>query len=95
MSAWLTYRRVILPGAFRRVLPAYTNEVIFLLHASAIVSVVTITDLTGAAYTIYARFYSPFPPFLFVAALYMVLSFSIQGAFRRLERRLSRHLIPA
>lgn len=95
MSGWLTYRRVILPGAFRRVLPAYANEVIFLLHASAIVSVVTITDLTGAAYTIYARFYSPFPPFLFVAGLYMALSFSIQGGFRRLERRLNRHLGPA
>lgn len=95
MSAWLTYTRVILPGAFRRVLPVYTNELIFLLHASAIVSVVTITDLTGAAYTIYARFYSPFPPFLFVAVLYMALSFGIQGVFRRLERQLNQHLRPA
>lgn len=94
MSGWLAYQRVILPGAFRRVLPAYANELIFLLHASAIVSVVTIVDLTGAAYTIYARFYSPFPPFLFVAGLYMLLSFGIQGGFRRLERRLSRHLRP-
>ena len=95
MSRWLTYRRVILQGAFRRVLPAYANEVIFLLHASAIVSVVTIMDLTGAAYTVYARFYSPFPPFLFAALLYMLLSFGIQGGFRRLERRFNQHLQPA
>lgn len=95
MSRLTIYRRVVLPAAFRRALPAYGNEVIFMLHASAIASVVTITDLTGAAYYIYARFYSPFPAFIFVACVYMVLSFSIQGGFRLLENRLCRHLQPA
>ena len=42
-------RRIILPSAFRRALPAYGNEVIFMLHGSAVASVVTILDLTGAA----------------------------------------------
>lgn len=95
MSTFTMYRRIILPSAFRRALPAYGNEVIFMLNASAIASAVTITDLTGAAYYVYARFYSPFPAFIFVALVYMALSFSIQGGFRMLEKRLLRHLKPA
>ena len=95
MSGALAYRRIVLPSAFRRALPAYGNEVIFMLHASAIASTVTIMDLTGAAYYVYARFYSPFPAFIFVALIYMVLSFAIQGSFRLLEKRLMRHLQPA
>ena len=50
----LMMRRIVLPSAFRRALPAYGNEVIFMLHASAIASVVTIMDLTGAARFVYA-----------------------------------------
>ncbi|HET7315169.1 ABC transporter permease [Salinisphaera sp.] len=95
MSSFTAYRRVVLPSALRRALPAYGNEVIFMLHASAIASTVTITDLTGAAYYVYARFYSPFPAFIFVACVYMVLSFVIQGGFRLAEKRLLRHLQPA
>ncbi|WP_027348827.1 ABC transporter permease [Halotalea alkalilenta] len=95
MSRALTIRRIVLPSAFRRALPAYGNEVIFMLHASAIASVVTIMDLTGAAYYVYARFYAPFTAFIFVALLYMVLSFGIQAIFRGLERWLLAHLRPA
>lgn len=94
MSRATMMRRIVLPSAFRRALPAYGNEIIFMLHASAIASVVTIMDLTGAAYYVYARFYTPFAAFLFVAVIYMILSFSIQGMFRLLERRLLAHLRP-
>ncbi|KEZ77476.1 ABC transporter permease [Salinisphaera hydrothermalis] len=95
MSSFTAYRRIVLPSALRRALPAYGNEVIFMLHASAIASAVTITDMTGVAYNVYAEFYSPFPPFIFVACLYMALSFGIQGVFRLAEKRLLRHLKPA
>ncbi|WP_457808571.1 ABC transporter permease [Kushneria sp. EE4] len=94
MSPMLAYRRIILPSALRRALPAYGNEVIFMLHASAIASVVTIADLTGVAYNIYSRYYAPFSAFIFVALCYMVLSFSIQGVFRLLEKRMLAHLRP-
>lgn len=92
MSAWTAYRRIVLPSAFRRALPAYGNEVIFMLHASAIVSVVTITDLTGAAYQVVMQTYSPFPPFILVACIYLLLSLVLQAGFRLLERRLLGHL---
>lgn len=94
MSTNLMLRRVVLPSAFRRALPAYGNEVIFMLHASAIASVVTIMDLTGAARFVYARFYAPFEAFLFVAAIYLCLTFAILYFFRFLEKKLLAHLQP-
>ncbi|PID42645.1 MAG: amino acid ABC transporter permease [Proteobacteria bacterium] len=94
MSYWLTMRRIVLPNSFRRALPAYSNEVIFMLHASSIASVVTIVDLTGAARDIYARFYAPFDAFLFVAAIYLCLTFSLVYGFKKLEHRLLAHLRP-
>ncbi|MGS2744211.1 ABC transporter permease [Halomonas sp. LS-001] len=94
MSTNLMLRRIVLPSAFRRALPAYGNEVIFMLHASAIASVVTIMDLTGAARFVYARFYAPFDAFLFVAAIYLCLTFAILYFFRYLEKKLLAHLQP-
>src|SRR3546814_10936566 len=60
MSKLQTYRRVTLPSAFRRALPAYSNAVIFMLHGSAIASVITIIDLTGAARLLASPPYNPF-----------------------------------
>ncbi|PIE43260.1 MAG: amino acid ABC transporter permease [Gammaproteobacteria bacterium] len=94
MSDWLTMKRIILPSAFRRALPAYSNEVIFMLHASSLASVVTIVDLTGAARDIYSRFYAPFDAFLFVAAIYLCLTFMLVYGFKKLEHRLLAHLRP-
>jgi arginine/ornithine transport system permease protein len=94
MSTWLMYRRIILPSAFRRALPAYGNEVIFMLHGSAIASVITIIDLTGAARIINSRYYSPYEAFLTVAVFYMALTFLIVFAFKRLELSWFAHLRP-
>ena len=93
--SWATrMRRIILPSAFRRALPAYANEVIFMLHASAIASVVTIVDLTGAARDIYSRYYAPFDAFLFVAMIYLCITFTLIFGFRHLENKLLAHLKP-
>ena len=92
MSYWQTLRRIILPSALRRALPAYSNEVIFMLHGSAIASVVTIVDITGAARDVYSQFYAPFEAFLFAAAIYLCLTFSILWIFRKVEHRIMAHL---
>ncbi len=92
MSEWQTMRRIILPSAFRRALPAYGNEVIFMLHSSSIASVVTIVELTGAARNVYAKFYAPFEAFIFVAIVYLCLTFLIIYAFKKLENNLLAHL---
>ncbi|MDX1606405.1 MAG: ABC transporter permease [Candidatus Competibacterales bacterium] len=94
MSTTLMLRRIVLPSAFRRALPAYGNEVIFMLHGSAIASVITIVDLTGAARIINSRYYSPYEAFITAALFYMALTFVIVALFRLLERRWFAHLRP-
>jgi arginine/ornithine transport system permease protein len=95
MSWFLRLRRIVIPSAARRAVQAYANEVIFMLHASAIASVVTIVDLTGAARNIYSRHYAPFEAFIGVALIYMALTFLLVFAFRKLENHLLRHQQPA
>jgi arginine/ornithine transport system permease protein len=92
MSRALMLRRIVLPSAFRRALPAYGNEVIFMLHGSAVASVVTIIDLTGAARVVAARYYSPYEAFITAALFYMALTFALVWLFRRLEHHLLAHL---
>lgn len=92
MSRMLMLRRIILPSAFRRALPAYSNEVIFMLHGSALASVITIVDITGAARIINSRFYSPYEAFLTAAAFYMAITFTIVWLFKKLEFRWYAHL---
>lgn len=94
MSTVQTYRRIILPSALRRSLPAYSNEVIFMLHGSAVAGIVTIIDLTGAARLVNARYYAPFEAFLTAGLFYMCLSFIIIGTFKQLEKRLLAYLRP-
>ncbi|MGD1878100.1 MAG: ABC transporter permease [Kiloniellaceae bacterium] len=94
MSRLMIYRRVILPSAFRRALPAYSNEVIFMLHGSALASVITIIDLTGAARIIASRHYNPFEAFIAVGVVYFCITFTLIGGFKLLERHWYAHLRP-
>lgn len=94
MSPALMFRRIVLPSAFRRALPAYGNECVFMLHGSAVASTVTLLDLTGAANIVNSRFYRPYEAYSMAAAFYMLLTFAIVGGFVLLERRMLRHLKP-
>lgn len=94
MSRLLMYRRIILPSAFRRALPAYSNEVIFMLHGSSLASVITLVDITGAARIVNSSYYSPYEAFITAALFYMALTFIIVLAFKWVERRWFAHLRP-
>jgi len=95
MTKAQVYRRIVLPNALRRCIPAYSNEVIFLFHSSAVASVITVNELTGVASYLYAKYYDPFTPFLTVAGFYMVLIFSIIFFFRQLEKKFLKYLSAA
>ncbi|MYM60529.1 ABC transporter permease subunit [Vibrio sp. OCN044] len=94
MSTLMTYRRIILPSALRRALPAYSNEVIFMLHGSAVAGIVTIVDLTGAARLVNSRYYAPFESFLTAGLFYMCLTFIIIWCFKQAEKRFLAYLRP-
>lgn len=94
MSRLLMLRRIVLPSAFRRALPQYSNEIIFMLHGSSLASVITIIDITGAARIINSRFYSPYEAFLTAAVFYMSLTFITVFLLKKLEVRWFAHLRP-
>lgn len=92
MGGWLLYRRIILPKAARLAWPAYTNEVIFLLQATSLVSIITLMDLTGVASTIAERSFAFYEMYLTAAAMYLVLVYAVLFVFKRIENRLMGHL---
>jgi len=90
----LMVRRILLPSALRRALPAYGNEVVLMLHATSLASIVTLLDLTGAARDVNSRFFLPFPAFITAALFYLAITFVLVALFRRAEARWTRHLRP-
>jgi polar amino acid transport system permease protein len=94
MSRRLLLQRIILPRAFRLALPAYGNEIILMLKASALASTITLLDLTGVARTIIARTYMPIELFAMAGVIYLFLTFLITRAIHALEYHLSPHLRP-
>lgn len=78
---------VLVPSALRRALPQYGNEVVFMLHGSAVASVITLKDILGAGRTLNAKYYLAYEGFLTAALLYMAITFLLVALFRRLERR--------
>lgn len=92
MSRALMLRRIIFPSSFRRALPAYGNEMIFMLHGTALASVITIVDITGAARIINSRFYSPYEAFLTAGACYMAITFSMVWILKKVEYKWMAHL---
>jgi arginine/ornithine transport system permease protein len=94
MSRGVMIRRILLPSALRRSLPAYSNEVIFMLHGTSLASIVTLMDLTGAAREMNSTFYLPFEAFLTAGAFYLVLTFILVGLFHLAEKRFLVHLRP-
>jgi arginine/ornithine transport system permease protein len=89
------YRRILLPGALRRALPQYGNEVVMMMHATAIASTVTLVEITRVARDVYYNHLSAIESFGVAAAIYFVLTFAIAGLFKLVERRALRHLRPA
>ncbi len=79
---------VILPQAFKNILPALANEFIVLLKETSVAGYVTIRDLTMGGNIIRAATYSPFMPLIAVALIYLVLVIFFTKLVSILERRL-------
>lgn len=79
---------IILPQAFKNVLPALANEFIVLLKETSVSGYVAINDLTKAGDKIRGTTYSPFMPLIAVAAIYLIMVIIFSKMVTRLERRL-------
>jgi histidine transport system permease protein len=87
MSNFTLYRCIILPSALRRALPAYSNEVILMLHATTLAATATIPDLLKVARNASSEYYLPFVAYGIAAVLYLCISFALIWFFRKAERR--------
>lgn len=92
MSPFLRTRMVILPQAFSYAIPTYMNEVIFQLQATALVSLITIPDLTGVATVIANRSYDHYELYLTAAVFYLVVVYLLLLGLKQVERRLTHHM---
>ena len=88
LGTYATYRKVILPQAFRTALPPLASQTISLVKDSALVSTIAIYDLTMHAQAIIAETFLTFEIWLTVAALYLFLTITLSLAAGVLEQRL-------
>lgn len=95
LSEFAIYRRILLPSALRRALPQYGNEVVMMMHATAIASTVTLVEITRVARDVYYNHLSVTESFGVAAVIYFILTFSIAGLFKLVEGRVLQHIPPA
>jgi glutamine transport system permease protein len=81
---------VILPQAFKRVVPPLGNEFIAMLKDSALVSVISIEELLFSGKIIAGRSFKPFEIYIAVAMIYLVMTLTIAQVVNYMERRLAR-----
>lgn len=91
-SLGLNYRQtmisIIMPQAFKNILPALANEFIVLLKETSICGYIGMMDLTKGGDIIRSRTYEAFMPLIAVALIYLVLVLALSALVGRLERRL-------
>ena len=94
-SLGLSYRQtmtsIILPQAFKNVLPALANEFIVLLKETSVAGYIAIADLTKGGDVIRSQTYDPFLPLIAVAIIYLVMVMFLTSLVTKLERRLAKN----
>lgn len=79
---------IIIPQAFKNVLPALGNEFIVILKETSVSGYIALQDLTKGGDIIRSRTYDAFMPLIAVALIYLVIVMGLQYLMTRLERRL-------
>ena len=92
MSRLVLFRRIIFPIALRHALPAYSTEMISMVKATALVSLITLWDVMSVALKIRNDTLVTYLPLILAGAIYFVVNYAIGAGFLALERRLSPHL---
>lgn len=89
MSNLQALLRIILPQAYRRMIPPLGNEFIALLKDSSLVATISMVDLMRTAQQMYVSTFRPVEIFAATGALYLVLTTFFTLTFGRLERKLA------
>jgi polar amino acid transport system permease protein len=89
LSASQAMRHVVLPQAFKRVLPPLAGQFISLVKDTSLVSVIAITELLKSGREVITTSFSPFEILFCVAGLYLLINLPLSKMASRLERRLA------
>lgn len=87
LNSGLSMRYVILPQAFKNILPALGNEFIAVIKESSIVSVVGVGELMFQTGVIQGASFKPFLPLIFASLIYFVLTFGLSRLLNLIEKR--------
>ncbi len=93
MTSLVLYRRIVLPQAMRISWTSYSNEIIFIMQATSLVSIITVLDLTGVAGRIISKTFAIYEVYIAIALMYLAITYTMVFIFSRLEKRLNRHKI--
>jgi len=89
MTAFQTMRDVVMPQAFKRILPPLSGQFISLIKDSSLVSVIAITDLSKSGREIITSTFATFEVWLIVAAMYLLVTSLLSQLVYYMERRLA------
>ena len=89
LNYWQTMKEIILPQAFKRVLPPYINEFIVLIKDSSLLASIGAVELLHGAQVLGANYYNYMIPLLCATVMYLVMTMTISHFARKLERRLA------
>jgi polar amino acid transport system permease protein len=98
LSGWTKFRRITFPTMLRLAWPAYTNEAIFLFHATTLVFFTGFPALQQRGDALYYASYfadktfNPFVPYPILAGYFILLTLAVIGVFWLASRRLNRHM---
>ena len=92
MSRWMVFRRIVLPTAFRQALPGYGNEVILMVKATSLASIITIMEMTGIAKKLISQTFAVYEVFIVAGAIYLALNFLVTRIIKLAEWRLTPYL---
>ena len=84
-----TMQLVVLPQAFRNMLPVLLTQTIILFQDTSLVYVISATDFLGAASKVANRDYRLVEMYTFVAVVYFIISFGLSSAVKNLQARIA------
>ncbi|OIQ31305.1 MAG: ABC transporter permease [Alphaproteobacteria bacterium MedPE-SWcel] len=90
MSPFTVLRRIWLPRALQNVFPTLAGEFILTLKSTPLAATITVFEVYGVGGIVRQETYRIYEPLLFVALIYLCLTFVLVVAFRLMERRLPR-----
>lgn len=91
LSRTVSFWKIIMPQALIVALRPYGNEVILMIKGSAIVAIVTVFDLMGAAKYTFSKTYD-YQAYLWAAVFYLIIVEVLRNVWAKLDNRLTRHL---